>query len=364
MYLFSLVSNLCRHTPSCDGKLADEPDDPVRGVCQHAKGLMCQARTPDTTELNSYRIIITLILLILSVGISFGSGRLDVKLEPRRATVGDPMELTVTLNVQDDVSVIWPNAADLAPAEIIRTDTLDAGTGRRSIRYTIALFELGQVELPELPVVINETDTLRAELGTVEIVSVLNPEDSLADILDIRPPVKMAWRFEDIWPYLLLAIVIIGVILVAVWLWKRVGRGQAGKSVWTSPPRPPYEVAMDKLFALKEKKLWQNGKLKEYYSELTQILKEYIGARYRFNAPELTTEELLSDRSRWNVMDVDYNRVKWILTSADLVKFARHKTEPNENLQNYDRARDFVVATKPVEVEPDHPEEATDVSSS
>ncbi|MDP8229273.1 MAG: hypothetical protein P9M15_07465 [Candidatus Electryoneaceae bacterium] len=121
---------------------------------------------------------------------------------------------------------------------------------------------------------------------------------------------------------------------------------------------------MDRLYDLKVKELWQQGKLKQYYSELTQILKEYIGARYYFNAPELTTEELLSDRSKWNVADVDFNRVVWILTSADLVKFAHRKTDPNENSQNYDRVRDFVVATKPLEVEPDQQKEGADGTSS
>ncbi|MDP8229272.1 MAG: hypothetical protein P9M15_07460 [Candidatus Electryoneaceae bacterium] len=193
-----------------------------------------------TSESNNYHIIITLILMILSVGQSYGLDRLRVELEPRRTTVGDPIQLTVSLDVLDDASVIFPSATDLAPAEVIRTDTLDAGSGLRSIRYIIALFEPGQIELPEFPVIINETDTLRADLGTVEVVSVLNPEDSLADIHDLRPPVKLAWRFEDILPFLLLVVVIIGVVVVAVWLWKRVGRGQAD----TSFRHPHYDLRM------------------------------------------------------------------------------------------------------------------------
>ena len=97
------------------------------------------------------------------------------------------------------------------------------------------------------------------------------------------------------------------------------------------------------------RRLWQNGYLKEYYSELTEIVKEYLGGRYEFGALEMTSEELLDCRARWNVDDESYRTVRRMLTGGDLVKFAKFKPDSHENDRHLEAAFALVAATKPME---------------
>jgi len=142
-------------------------------------------------------------------------------------------------------------------------------------------------------------------------------------------------------------------------LWRKFKRDK-GEIVEEAIPLPPaHKVALARLSELKLKKLWQNGFLKEYHSELTDILKEYIGNRWEFNAPEMTSEELLYDRRNWQTSDELYHIIRRVLTSADLVKFAKYKPEPSENEQNWEWVHNFVYSTKSDETTPPTKETVT-----
>jgi len=293
--------------------------------------------------------ISTIIILIFSL-LSTSFAQVQVELEPRKITVGDPVELTVSLPIPNDASVIMPDPEAFAPAEIIKVDTLRISKEDISVRYTISSFEPGKIELENLPVILsyeNRTDTLMVNAGTIVVESVLNPADSSMEIKDIHPPTKLFWTFRDVLPYLL---VIIGIIIIAVatWLiWRKI-KIKRGEIVPVGPPPiPPHKVALARLEDLRIKKLWQNGFLKEYYSELTEIVKEYIGGLYKINAPEMTTYELLEIKNKWAGNDEYFRQIKRILTSGDLVKFARYKADPHENEGNLTQAFSYVDLTKP-----------------
>src|SRR5690606_8174161 len=92
----------------------------------------------------------------------------------------------------------------------------------------------------------------------------------------------------------------------------------------TAPPRPPHELALEQLALLSAQKLWQNGKTKAYYSELTNILREYIEARFGVTAMEQTTEEIIMAMKRLPDFDTEkINAIRRVLFLADLVKFAK-----------------------------------------
>ena len=295
-----------------------------------------------------FRILAATIFILLPLGNVFGQLTFDV--DPRNITVGDPFELTITVNVNEDGIVVWPSQDQLAPAEILNIDTL-ASTGReRSIRYSLSIFEPGDADLPDQAIIVSYpdgADTLRFDPGIVEVESILEGADSLADIRDIRPPVKLRWLFKDLLPYLLgLSAILIICALVYI-LWKRYKRSKGELPLWEPPPLPPDEIALRKLQELADKKLWQNGYFKDFYSELTDIVKEYIGGRYEIIAPEMTTEELLKCRgTTWKPPDEPFRNLRRILTSADLVKFARFKPAFEECKHNLDVAFTFIFDTR------------------
>ena len=109
---------------------------------------------------------------------------------------------------------------------------------------------------------------------------------------------------------------------------------------------PPHETALRKLRELKEKELWQKGQIKEYQSELTFIIREYLQDRFTMNALEMTTSEILREVPEF----VDTEKLGNILQIADLVKFA--KAVPGEEIHEkfMQMAFELVEETKRIEV--------------
>jgi len=101
---------------------------------------------------------------------------------------------------------------------------------------------------------------------------------------------------------------------------------------------------------LKEKKLWQEGKVKQYYIELTEILRAYIGGRFEINALEMTTDEIapLIKKKKEVTKGLFRNAVD-LLTIADYVKFAKAQPSTKYHNESFDQVKQFVRATKPVE---------------
>ena len=116
---------------------------------------------------------------------------------------------------------------------------------------------------------------------------------------------------------------------------------------------PPYDEAIMKLTQLKSEKLWEAGQDKEYYTRLTDILRNYLERRFDINAMEMTTGQIM-DVLRKNEETLAVNdQLNKILEMADFVKFAKMRPLPEDNEVAYQRAVNFVNETKPVEVTPE-----------
>ena len=111
--------------------------------------------------------------------------------------------------------------------------------------------------------------------------------------------------------------------------------------------RPADEVALEKLDAIKETKIWRDGKVKEYQTELTDVVREYIGRRFDVQSTEKTSDETL--RAMKPLIDKElFAKLSKMLQLADLVKFAKWHTTPDENEQALSTAYEFVNETKEV----------------
>lgn len=284
----------------------------------------------------------------LALGQALFAAGLDVEVTPRKITVGDPIEMTITADAPPGGTVFWPATERFAPAEVIRADTTLGHGARRTIRYTISLFEPGETDLPDLPVVIqtaSDSDTLWVDAGRIEVASVVeNPDTS--SLRDIRPPVKLPWTFREMLPYFIGGLVALTAAIAGYILWRKAKLRRGEIPVYVPPPLPPDITAMRRLEELRVKRLWQDGRPKEYHSELTDILKEYIGARYDFLALEMTSEELFAGREKWADDEELFGRIRRILTIADLVKFAKLNPLPHDHEKSLEMAFAFVEATR------------------
>ena len=160
--------------------------------------------------------------------------------------------------------------------------------------------------------------------------------------------------------YGLIALIILSLVVwYIVWYVRNKWQGR-GREVKPAPKLPPHVIAIKALDELRNRKLWQNGKHKLYYSTLTEILRLYIEGRWAVGALEMTSDEIISALRDVDIKHDSRSNLISILRTADMVKFAKALPEAEENEQLFNYAYYFVENTKSVVVE--HNEEKRDIT--
>jgi len=179
----------------------------------------------------------------------------------------------------------------------------------------------------------------------VDIKTTLKEGDKAADIRDIKFPVFLK---ENLLVYL----AVIGGLLLAgalgYVLWRYIRRRKALKLLNT-PPRPAHEVAFEELENLLKMDLVRQGRVKEYYQIMSDIVRRYIEKRFAIKAKEQTTQEFLNEIAFSKTLDDEPKKViADFLVSCDMVKFAKYGAVPSEAEEAYSLARRFVTDTAPI----------------
>ncbi|MDE6559414.1 MAG: hypothetical protein K2K29_05965 [Muribaculaceae bacterium] len=115
------------------------------------------------------------------------------------------------------------------------------------------------------------------------------------------------------------------------------------------PEKTPYQRAIDDLKRLKARKLWESGREKEYYTELTEILRTYLDGRFGIQAMEMTSGEIMSHLADLGDHDIPRDKMRDVLDMADFVKFAMVRPLPDDNVALFKDAVEFVESTKPLD---------------
>src|SRR5690606_32494634 len=207
----------------------------------------------------------------------------------------------------------------------------------------------GYYVIPPYPILINndtiETDALLLEVQSVEV-------DTSAAIFDIKQPLPEPFSIidwlKDNWIWLT------AILLAALGIYFLIRYLKREKPIETqekpTPKIPAHILALQQLKELQEKQLWQNGKIKAYHSEISEILRTYIEERYKVNALEETTAEIMFGLRLHQIPEEVKMKLSQTLTLADLVKFAKEQPLPQENENSLVFAMTFVEATKLIEL--------------
>ena len=229
-------------------------------------------------------------------------------------------------------------------------DTLSLKDGR--VQYdqylTVTSFEDSLFYIAPLPFVSGD-DTVWSDGLTLNVVQPFEMDTTDMAITDIKGVYKAPVWWWGIFRWVLLAVLLAGVGVAGYYLITYLQRRkleEAGNVVMTEPLRPAEEVALEKLDAIKEKKIWQQGQVKEYYTQLTDVVREYIARRFEVSSVEQTSDETLRDiRPLLSERKDLYDQLREMLTLADLVKFAKWSTTPDENELSLRNAYTFVKET-------------------
>ena len=273
--------------------------------------------------------------------------------------IGDQTDLHLEAVYDNSQKVEMPVfGAELIPGiEIVRRTPVDTVTknGQTTLRQDLtltsfndSLFYIDPIAFPA------DGDTFYSEAVSLNFIQPFEIDTALAitDIKDIRKAPIWWW---GIIRWILLGALAIALAVGGYFGWKWIQKQRTPKTENQEPEvlRPAEEVALEKLDLIRQDKIWQEGLTKQYHTELTDVIREYIGRRFMIRSNEKTSDETL--RALKPVMTEQkelFGSLKSMLQLADLVKFAKWTATPEENERSLRTAYDFVHQTTPTEEEP------------
>jgi hypothetical protein len=290
------------------------------------------------------------ILLFIST-ISFAQKPMvKAEIDTTNIRIGEQFQLKIS--VDETQNVIIPKI-QLKGLEVIDSTRIDTIKNSLIRRYILTGFDSGAFYIPQQQIFVKNqaflTDSLLINIATIAI------DTAKVKKFPIKSIKKEPYTFDDfrIYIYLILAILAI----IGFWIyWFVIRKRKETEDAPTYRTLPPFEEAILRLNELDEKLLWQNNKIKEYYSELTEIVRGYIERELKVPALENTTDEVLAMIKDFkNVDSIETSKetikkLKDLLQEADLVKFAKSKPLAIE-IEDDRRDAEFIIGNlKPKQI--------------
>ena len=287
--------------------------------------------------------------------------------------IGDQTDLHLQVTQDASEKVTLPvfgerlqDGIEIVDKTIVDTLTLPDGRLQLNQYLTLTSFKDSLFSIDPIGIASGE-DTFWTEPMALNIIQPFEVDSSLA-ITDIKDIEKAPIWWWGIIRWILLALGLAGLAVGLYYLWQWYQKNKKPEEEPVNPEllRPADEVALEKLDEIKATKIWKDGKVKEYQTDLTDVVREYIGRRFDVQSTEKTSDETLrelkpillkvqSDNVQSTRVDGKelFEKLSKMLQLADLVKFAKWHTTPDENEQALTTAYEFVNETKIVNDEND-----------
>lgn len=308
------------------------------------------------------------ILILMILGCSWSSRAaapvVKAKLDSAILLMGEMTNLQITVEQDNNTRGRFPLFEKLQENGLIpvcgdsvelraprKIDTVRNEKGMTiSLTVPVQSFDSGYYQLPAIEF-IDGVDTARSGRPMLKVVPVPNltadtPIDDYANVAEPENKSILDALPDFLYNYWWLVLLILLLIAAGVYAYLRYRK--EGHILPKKPEPTPYEVAMAGLHALRQKKLWEQGMEKEYFTELTDILRTYMQKRFGINAIEMTSRQILAALSA-NPETADKRpMIRQILDMADFVKFAKVRPLPADSITSYENAVKFVEQTKPL----------------
>ncbi len=315
-----------------------------------------------TKSINKYWAII--LLAIVCHFNSFADVKVTAVLDSDSILMGRIDTLRLFVDRDADRQGVFPLFNKMGPEGFVTLigDTIELGMPRMDtvkregsriverLVVPVQVFDSGYYHLPPF-IYMSATDSAASNVVALNVFPVkVGENDAISDYQDItNPSDRSFWDWMPDWLYDLWWLWLLLIVSIAAALYFGRRYRKTGKFI-TLPEKPqpkPWTVALDRLESLKSKNLWENGMEKEYFTELTDILRDYLFKRFGINAMEMTSRQImqtLADQS-----DVRDKRayVRKILDIADFVKFAKVRPLPADNVAAFENAVNFINETIP-----------------
>lgn len=310
------------------------------------------------SHITFFIFLLFFLLFKLSIGQKIN---ISAALDSTKIRIGEQVKLDLYVSYsakQNNLKIQWPNIADTITdkIEVISVSVIDTTSPDKSNpdiiqqhqQITISAYDSGYFAIPGFKFFINNdsTNAFYSQSLFLEVHTV--PTDSsITKTKDIKPPFAEAfnWKWYSkyfYWGFSFLVIIIL-IILITIYFTKK-NKIVVLKS--EKPKIPAHIIALQSLEKIKNEQIWKEEKTKEYYSSISDTIRLYIEERFKVNALESTTAEIMK-AFRSQVVDKESkDKLQQLLMLSDLVKFAKQFPIISEHTFTLQNAFDFVNETK------------------
>lgn len=304
-----------------------------------------------------------LVCLFLGSFISYSQNKpkITADIDTTAIRIGEQIKYTILVDADSTAQVIFPEDQTFSPLEMVEALEIDTTKYKDRITlqraYALTQFDSGAYTIPRQRIDVNGqaffTDSLRVNVGTVKV-------DTFAQkMYDIKPLIEV--QKPSTFPWLLVSIIVVSLLLVVFLIYWFILRKKPLTEQEKIALLPPYDRALIELKKLENSKYIIQDEYKEYYSELTTIVRSYLEEDVKISALESTTDQLISklemlkDAGQLKLDNDTISQFKRVLQTADLVKFAKKK--PETSIAEQDRMAIAQIVEKTHEALPEPTEE-------
>lgn len=268
--------------------------------------------------------------------------------------IGEQAHVKIEVSCPADGQLVmpsYPNQMLMEGIEIVgevQSDTQYINNNSHKVvtqRYTVTSFDTAFYYIPPIEVLVDSqayaSNSLALKVMTYDIDTT-----AVEAIFPIKDVVKRPITFVELLPMIGSIVLLVALCFVIPYL---LGRYHDNKPilrrVTIEPKQPPHRVALQEMERIRVDKSWQGDDPKQYYTELTDVLRGYMEERFGFNAKEMTSDEIIAHLSEQT--DKEWiGELRELFNMSDLVKFAKYKPMINENDMNLINAIEFINKTK------------------
>lgn len=296
--------------------------------------------------------LLNIFCLVFIVNINAQELRVFADTDSTEYIVGDYINYKLELRYIEGVHVTYPSLAD----SITNLDFIKSGkpriekSGNQIVEirtYTFAKYDSADVVIPSYKIeytVDGDSEVKFAKVNPVFIKVRTIEVDASGDIQDVKAPLKIQLNL------LLLILIVLSVVAIitgAYFFYRHYSNKKKGIVTGRKVIKiPAYKIALQALDSLDQKKLWQRGLVKEFHSEITEIIRRYFEARFSFLAMEMTSVEVVQSLKNIDAGEEIVSSAEEFFANADLVKFAKFKPIPSVNEEMMKQAYEIVNKTK------------------
>lgn len=303
---------------------------------------------------------VSLILLICFIAVK-GWGqevKVDAKIDSLQILVGQQTKIRLQVAMDAAQKAVLPTFNDtiVKGVEVVHQavpDTQMLNNGKRMVltkMYTVTSFDSALYYIPPIEVLVNNK-VYKSKSMALKVYSIpvdtLHPDQYYPQKNVQNPP--FVWA--DWYASMACALMVIPLIVLIVMLIIRIRDNKPIiRIIKMEKKLPAHEQAMREMEKIKQDKIWKQGLTKDYYTQLTDVIRNYINQRFGFNAMEMTSSEIIEKLKELHKTE-DLSGLNELFATADLVKFAKYSPMLNENDSNLITAIGYINDTKLVEEE-------------